>query len=103
MYVIVGFHEILPEHLPAYLENVKLHARNSASEPGCIRYEVLQDADDPSIICLYEVFENEAAFEAHQAAEHYKWWMELSRGWRHGGALHRHVMSFVEPVSPASP
>ena len=101
MYVIAGFHRILLECLPEYLENVKQHARNSASEPGCIRYEVLQDADDPGVISLYEVFEDEAAFKAHQAAEHYKWWMELSRGWRDGAALHRHVMAFVEPDSLA--
>ncbi len=79
MYVIVGFHKILPERLHEYLENVKLHARNSGSEPGCIRYEALQDEDDPNTICLHEVFEDEAAFHAHQATEHYKSWMELSR------------------------
>ena len=79
MYVIVGFHKILPERLHEYLENVKLHAQNSGSEPGCIRYEVLQDEDDPNTICLHEVFEDEAAFHAHQATEHYKSWMELSR------------------------
>jgi quinol monooxygenase YgiN len=100
VYVIVGLHKILPERLPDYLENVKLHARNSRSEPGCVRYDVLQDEDDATMICLYEVFEDEAAFQAHRAAEHYKRWMELSRDWRDGGVRERHVMRYVSPETP---
>ena len=95
MYVIVGRHKILPEHLAEYIENVKLHARNSNAEPGCVRYEVLQDEDDPTLFNLFEVFDDEAAFHAHQAAERYSWWMEISRPWRDGGPLYRHVMHFV--------
>jgi autoinducer 2-degrading protein len=100
VYVIVGLHKILPERLPDYLENVRLHARNSRSEPGCVRYDVLQDEDDPTMICLFEVFEDEAAFQAHRAAEHYKRWMELSRDWRDGGVRERHVMRYVSPETP---
>ena len=99
MYVVLGLHKILSSCLQDYLENVKLHARSSLLEPGCVRYEVLQDEDDPATICLYEVFEDEAAFQAHRAADHYKWWMELSRGWRDGGVRERHVMRYVTPES----
>jgi quinol monooxygenase YgiN len=94
---VVGLHRILPEHIDAYLENARLHARNSAAEPGCRRYEVLQDTNDPTVICLFEVFQNEAAFQTHIASEHYKWWMTLSRGWRAGPPIDRHVMDFVTP------
>jgi quinol monooxygenase YgiN len=97
MYVVLGLHKILPQHLGEYLTNVKLHARNSASEPGCIRYEVLQDEDDPTVICLYEVFRDEDAFEAHRASEHYLWWMDLSRNWRDDGARRRNVMHYLTP------
>lgn len=97
MYVIVSAHRILPEHVSDYLEKVKLHARNSGSEPGCVRYEVLQDEADPCVFCLYEVFADEAAFHAHRAAEHYKWWMDLSRNWRDVSPLYRHVLHYVEP------
>jgi len=95
MYVIVGMHKILPEFLEVYLENMERHAQNSRSEPGCLRYEVLQDQDDPTLMCLNEVFEDETAFHAHQAADHYKWWMDTSREWRDGGPRLRHVMDFV--------
>lgn len=99
MYVIVGFHKILAQHLPEYLENVKTHAANSQAEPGCVSYEVFRDEGDPTVFCLREVFEDEPAFHAHQAAPHYKWWMDLSRGWRDGPPLSRNVMRYVAPES----
>ncbi|MPZ48589.1 MAG: hypothetical protein GEU75_04620 [Dehalococcoidia bacterium] len=97
VYVVLGLHKILPNHLDEYLANVALHAANSQSEPGCVRYEALQDADDATIFCLFEVFQDEAAFLAHREAQHYKWWMELSRDWRDGPVVDQHVMDFVTP------
>jgi quinol monooxygenase YgiN len=37
------------------------------SEPGCVRYEVNQDLDDPSTFTFVETFADQAAFEAHCA------------------------------------
>jgi autoinducer 2-degrading protein len=95
MYVVVGLHQIKPERLAEYLENVQLHARNSAGEPGCLHYDVLQDKDDATLICLVEAFADEDAFLAHRAAEHYRWWMELSKDWRVVSPVDRHVMDYV--------
>ena len=97
MYVIMGLHKILPERLEEYLANIAVHARNSSAEPGCVRYEVLQDDDDPTTVCLFEVFEDEAALAAHRKTEQYKWWMDLSREWRDQNALRRHAMRYVTP------
>ena len=72
MFTSVGFHKILPQHVDDYIENMKICAEKSNQEPGCIRYEVLQDADDPSIFSLYEVFEDEAAFNAWVGSEDFK-------------------------------
>ncbi len=98
MYVVLGLHKILPERLDDYLTNVRRHATNSSAEPGCVRYEVLQDEDDPTTICLLEVFEDEAALDAHHEADHYKWWMDISSDWRDGPIRQRHVMDFVTPA-----
>jgi quinol monooxygenase YgiN len=103
MYVVLGLHKILPECLDDYLTNVRRHAANSSGEPGCVRFEVLQDQDDPTTICLLEVFVDESALEAHHGAPHYGWWMDASRDWRDGPIRERHVMDFVTPppVKPA--
>lgn len=95
MYVIFSINRVRAEHLDEFLAGVREHARNSNREPGCERYEVLQGRDDPQIVCLYEVFEDEAAFARHQAADYYQDWMARSRDWRHGEERIRHVLDYV--------
>jgi len=43
-------------------------------EPGCLRFNVLQDQQDPNVYCFFEVYRDEAALEAHRAAPHYAVW-----------------------------
>ena len=97
MYVIFSTNKIRAEHLDEFVEQVRVHARNSNEEPGCLRFEVLQDASDPQTICLHEVFEDEAAFNAHQTHAYYREWMDRSREWRHAEQHVRHVLDYVYP------
>ena len=43
-------------------------------EPGCMRFNVLQDTQDQNVYYFYEVYRDEAALEAHRAAPHYAVW-----------------------------
>ena len=45
-------------------------------EPGCLRFNVLQDEADPNHFFFYEVYRDEDAFQAHQKTPHYARWME---------------------------
>ena len=101
MYVVFGTIRVKPEHRDEFTENVRRHARNTSAEPGCVRFEVLQGVDDPNTICLFEVFRDEAAFAAHQAADYYKWWMDISKDWRDPQAAVRHVLDYVYPEQGA--
>lgn len=51
------------------LENAKA-ARET--EPGCKQFDVLVDPQDPAKVAFYEVYDDEAAFEAHQQTAHFK-------------------------------
>ncbi len=102
MHVIVGTHKIKREHLEEYLTNIRLHAATSSAEPGCIRYEVLQSLDDPTVICLYEVFRDAASFAAHQTSEHHDRWMAMSAGWREVSPMARHELDYVYPQDGAA-
>jgi quinol monooxygenase YgiN len=51
------------------LENAKA-ARET--EPGCRQFDVLVDPKDRTRVMLYEVYDDEAAFEAHQQTPHFK-------------------------------
>jgi autoinducer 2-degrading protein len=95
MYAIIGTIKVKPEHLKAFVDNVRAHARNSVREPGCVRFDVLQDRDDPRTICLYEVFRSETDLDSHRQQDYYKRWMEMSRDWRDGSSSNRRVLDAI--------
>ena len=47
-------------------------ARASNAEPGCRLYQPHRATEDPRAFFIYEQYEDEDAFEAHVASEHFK-------------------------------
>ena len=47
-------------------------------EPGCLRFDVLQDNSDPNRFFFYEVYRDEDAVKAHQASAHYARWRAVA-------------------------
>lgn len=43
----------------------------SREEPGIRVYEAYQDPEEPRVVRLFEIYDDEAALEAHSVAEHY--------------------------------
>jgi len=43
-------------------------------EPGCLRFNVLQDEADDDVYYFYEVYEDQAALETHRTMPHYDVW-----------------------------
>lgn len=58
---------------------VKLNERATASknEPGCVRYELLNQTDDPDVFLLNEAWANDAALETHFKTEGYVKWQAM--------------------------
>lgn len=50
--------------------------RNSIEEPGNLRFDVLQDPNEPTHFILYEAYADEASAKAHKATPHYLQWRE---------------------------
>lgn len=46
-------------------------AASLANEPGCRRFDICVDAQNPSQILLYEIYDDAPAFDAHLASAHY--------------------------------
>ncbi|MGQ0509092.1 MAG: putative quinol monooxygenase [Betaproteobacteria bacterium] len=63
---------IKPENVEAFMAQVLENARAARTEPGCRQFEVLVDADDRTKVMLFEVYDNQTAFEAHQAGAAFK-------------------------------
>ncbi len=59
------------------------HANHKASiaEPGNIRFDVLQDPDDPSRFVLYELYRSPEDAAAHKETMHYRRWREAVAPW----------------------
>ena len=47
-------------------------AASVASEPGCLVFDVSQDRVDPELIYLYEIYRDDAAYEAHTQTAHFR-------------------------------
>lgn len=97
MYTVIGFTRVLPEHVSDYIENMRICAQKTNQEPGCIRYEVMQDVAEPTLMCLFQIFEDEAAYQSHQDSEHHGVWIEMSGPWRDQSMRNRHEMRYVTP------
>ena len=44
------------------------------NEPGCRRFDIIQDSTDPTQFAFCEVYDDEEAFKAHTTYEHFKIW-----------------------------
>lgn len=65
---------VKPEFREAFIEASRKNHENSIQEPGNLRFDVLQEADDPNKFILYEVYETEADVLAHKETAHYHTW-----------------------------
>jgi len=66
---------IKPEMRQRFLDAIEVDAVGSEKdEPGCVRFNVLQDDSDKNIYYFYEVYRDQAAVEEHRAAPHYAVW-----------------------------
>ena len=61
--------KIKPELRQEFLDAIEVDAIGSErDEPGCARFNVLQDAEDENTYYFYEVYKDEAARLEHRAA-----------------------------------
>lgn len=76
MYVVCVDIHIKPDQVDAFAEAIAHNHNGSVQEPGCARFDVLQDAADPAHFMLYEVYYTEDDFKAHQQTAHFAHWRE---------------------------
>ena len=63
---------IKPENVDAFMRKGLENAKAARSEPGCRQFEVLVSPDDKTSVMLYEVYNDQKAFDAHQAGAAFK-------------------------------
>ncbi len=75
--LIVHVHaHVKPEFVEQFRAATAENARNSVREPGIARFDVVQQADDPTRFVLVEVYRDAEAPAAHKQTAHYARWRE---------------------------
>jgi autoinducer 2-degrading protein len=75
--LIVHVHiQVKPECVEAFTAATRLNARASRLEPGVLRFDVLQQTDDPAQFVLVEIYRDAAAQAAHRETPHYPVWRD---------------------------
>jgi len=64
--------QIKPENVDSFMAKVIENGKAARSEPGCRNFDVLVDPDDKTKVMLYEIYDDQKAFEAHQAGAAFK-------------------------------
>jgi autoinducer 2-degrading protein len=75
MYAIWVTVKVKPEKRDQFLEVIEDDSICSVrDEPGCVRFDVLQDQSDPDMYYFYEVYQDADAFQAHTQTPHLARW-----------------------------
>ena len=51
------------------------------NEPECLAFDILNDAADPNILYLFEVYKDADAIEAHRKMPYFVKWLDVTKDW----------------------
>jgi quinol monooxygenase YgiN len=72
MFVVIVKMQVKPELVGEFADAIVKNAEASVERDwGCVRFDVLQQQDDPTLWILYEVYEKEQAWVDHRASAHF--------------------------------
>lgn len=75
--LVVHVHvHVKPESVDAFQTATVENARNSVQEPGIARFDVLQQADDPTRFVLVEAYRTPDDASRHKETAHYAKWRD---------------------------
>lgn len=76
--LIVHVHvHVKPESVDAFAAATLENARHSALEPGVVRFDVVQQADDPGRFVLIEIYRSADDPARHKETAHYATWRDV--------------------------
>ncbi|WP_035847642.1 putative quinol monooxygenase [Kitasatospora azatica] len=85
MYQIAVAFEIPADRREEFIAAALEDGRNSAAdEPGTLRFELVEDAEQPNRFYLNEAYTDEAAFDVHCEGPHFARFFELIKDYAEG-------------------
>ena len=76
MIVTCVYFHIKHDAISDFIEATVLNHNQSVKEPGNLRFDLLQQDDDPRRFMLYEAYESEESAAAHKNTSHYAQWRD---------------------------
>lgn len=72
--------DIKPDRIDDFLKAMEQDAvgsRDKAIDPGCLRFDLLRDRDNPNRFVFYEAYTDDDAVAHHKTTAHYKAWADF--------------------------
>jgi (4S)-4-hydroxy-5-phosphonooxypentane-2,3-dione isomerase len=76
MHIVHVFIHVKPDSIEAFKAACVDNASNSIREPGIVRFDVVQQADDPERFVLVEVYLSKEDQPRHRETAHYARWRD---------------------------
>ncbi|MEO6525239.1 MAG: putative quinol monooxygenase [Gemmatimonadaceae bacterium] len=76
MLIVHVFVHVKPESVDAFAAATLENARNSVQEPGIVRFDVVQQDDDPTRYVLMEIYRTAEDPARHKETAHYATWRD---------------------------
>jgi (4S)-4-hydroxy-5-phosphonooxypentane-2,3-dione isomerase len=90
MLALVVEFRIKPHFIAAFAEAIEANARASLdTEPGCRLFDVCRDPADPALFFLYELYDDEAAIQAHLNSPHFLQMSAITLAWVESKSVRR--------------
>jgi quinol monooxygenase YgiN len=79
MYIVHVHVHVKPDQIESFITATKENAEKSAgNEPGVVRFDVMQQVEDPTRFVLSEVYRTPEDTTRHKETKHYNRWREIT-------------------------
>ena len=72
---------VKPDKIEDFIRISIENHNSSIKEPGNLRFDVVQDSQNPSKFMLYEAYESEETAALHKTTAHYQKWRDAVQDW----------------------
>jgi (4S)-4-hydroxy-5-phosphonooxypentane-2,3-dione isomerase len=76
MIVTCVYIHVKPDEIDRFIDATTANHLESVKESGNLRFDLIQQADDPFRFMLYEAYESEDAAAFHKTTNHYMKWRD---------------------------
>ena len=76
MLIVHVFVHVLPHRVDDFIAASRENARNSVQEPGIVRFDLVQQDDDPTRFLLIEIYRTPQDPARHKETAHYATWRD---------------------------